>query len=111
MARSPIMAVVMGIIPIVNLYLIYKWFDEFKEATKAAYNPIVQLILCFIPLVNIYIIWKFMNDVDAAVKKKGKEGYPMGATVFLVGCVVLSFLFGISMLFLIYKTQELLNQL
>lgn len=94
-----------------NLYLLYKWFEELKAATKSDSNPILQLILCFIPLVNIYIIWKFMNDVEAAVKKKGKESYPMGATVFLIACIVLSPIMGLSMLYMLYKTQELMNLL
>lgn len=102
----------MGIIPFVNFYLVYKWLVEFKEATKAAYNPIIQLVLWLIPIVDLYFIWKFMNDLEAAVKKKGKEGYPMGATMFFIVCgVVGMILFGLPLLFLVYKTQELLNQL
>jgi uncharacterized Tic20 family protein len=108
MARSPIMAVVMIVIPFVGLYLLYKWFDEFKAATKAAYNPIVQLILCFIPLVNIYILWKFFCDVEAAAKAKGKEGYPLGATILFIVSLVT---FGLGFLFMTYKTQDLMNQL
>ncbi|NYZ73704.1 hypothetical protein H0O00_01030 [Candidatus Micrarchaeota archaeon] len=111
MARSPIMAVIMGIIPLVNLYLIYKWFDEFKAATKATYNPIIQLILCFIPLVNIYIVWKFMGDVEGAAKKKGAAGYPMGATIYLLICIFFCWLFGLPILYMYYKTQEMLNTL
>jgi hypothetical protein len=111
MSRSPIMAVVMSVIPFVGIYLIYKWFDEFKAATKAAYNPIVQLILCFIPLVNIYIMWKFMSDLEAAAKKKGATGYPMGATVFLVLCFLFCWVLFLPLLFMVYKTQELMNTL
>lgn len=107
MARSPIMALVMLIIPLVNLYLIYKWWEELKAATKADYNPIVQLILCLIPLVNLYILWKFFTGVEEAAKKKGAEGYPLGATVLYV----VSIIFGIPMLYMAYKTQELLNGL
>ncbi|VVC03689.1 Uncharacterised protein [Candidatus Bilamarchaeum dharawalense] len=107
MARSPIMALVMAIIPLVNLYLIYKWFVEFKDATKATYNPIIQLVLCFIPLVNLYILWKFFSGVEEEAKKKGAAGYPLGATIlFIVGIFT-----GIGMLFMIYKTQELMNGL
>jgi hypothetical protein len=108
MARSPIIAVVMMIIPIVDLYLLYNWFVELKNATKAAYNPIVQLILCFIPLVNLYILWKFFCDVEEAAKKKGGAGYPLGATVlFIVSLVTM----GLGFLFMTYKTQEMLNTL
>lgn len=107
MARSPIVAVIMLCIPLVNLYLLYKWFSEYKEATKADYNPIIQLVLCLIPLVNLFILWKFFGGVEEAAKKKGSAGYPLGATVlFVVGLVT-----GIGMLFMAYKTQELLNTL
>lgn len=111
MARSPIVAVIMGIIPIVNLYLIYKWWEELKAITKADYNPIIQLILCLIPIVNLYFLWKLFTDVENAAKAKGLEGYPLGATVLYVVGLVLSFFFiGILvMLFMVYKTQELLN--
>lgn len=106
--RSPILAVVMSLIPFVNLYLLYKWFEEYKNATKAEYNPIVQLLLCFIPIVGIYILWKFYSNVEETIKKKGKEGYPLGAT----GLFIVSFLtLGIGMLFMIYKTQEMMNEL
>lgn len=107
MARSPIVAVIMLFIPLVNLYLLYKWFCEYKEATKADYNPIVQLILCLIPLVNLYILWKFFGGVEEAAKKKGSAGYPLGATVLYV----VSIITGIVFLFMAYKTQELLNTL
>ncbi|MFH1520640.1 MAG: hypothetical protein ABID61_03280 [Candidatus Micrarchaeota archaeon] len=107
MARSPVMAVVMAIIPFVGLYLLYKWFSEYKEATKATYNPIIQLVLCCIPLVNLFILWKFFGGVEEAAKAKGSAGYPLGTTVlFIVGLVT-----GIGMLFMIYKTQELMNTL
>ncbi|MFH1785067.1 MAG: hypothetical protein ABH842_01430 [Candidatus Micrarchaeota archaeon] len=108
MARSPVMAVVMMVIPFVGLYLLYKWFEEFKASTNATYNPIIQLVLCFIPLVNLYILWKFFCDVEEAAKKKGSAGYPLGATIlFVVGLVT----FGLGMLFMTYKTQELMNTL
>lgn len=107
MARSPIIALVMMMIPLVNFYLLYKWFTEYKEATKATYNPIIQLVLCFIPLVNLFILWKFFGGVEESAKKKGSAGYPLGATIlFIVGLVT-----GIGMLFMVYKTQELLNTL
>lgn len=110
MARSPIIAVIMMVIPFVGIYLLYRWFEELKDATKADYNSIVQLILCCIPLVNLYILWKFMGDLEAAAQKKG-GAYPMGATVFLIACLVLSPIMGLSLLFLVYKTQDLLNLL
>ena len=107
MTRSPIMALVMGIIPIVNFYLIYKWWEELKVATKETYNPLIQLILCMIPLVNLYFLWKLFTKVEDAAKKKGSTGYPLGATVLYV----ISILTGVVFLFMLYKTQELLNEL
>lgn len=107
MARSPIVALIMAIIPVVNLYLIYQWFVELKAITKADYNPIIQLILCLIPIVNLYFLWKFFTDVEGAAKKKGKEGYPLGATVLYVISIIL----GIPALYMIYKTQDMLNQI
>ena len=107
MARSPIVALIMMMIPLVNLYLLYKWFTEYKEASKATYSPVIQLILCLIPLVNLFILWKFFCNVEESAKAKGSAGYPLGATVlFIVGLVT-----GIGMLFMVYKTQELLNAL
>jgi hypothetical protein len=113
MARSPIVAVIMAIIPIVDLYLIYKWLEEFKAATKASYNSIIQLILWLIPIVDLYFVWKFMSDLEAAAKKKGDAGYPMGATVFFIATIVLSFfMIGLILaLFMAYRTQEMLNKL
>ncbi len=105
MARSPIMALIMSIIPLVNLYLIYKWIVEYKAATKAGYNPIVQLILWLIPIVNLYFIWKFLTGVEEAAKAKGSTGYPLGATVLYIVSIIL----GLPALYLIYRTQELLN--
>jgi len=111
MARSPIVAVIMGIIPIVDLYLIYKWWGELKAITKADYSPIVRLILCLIPIVNIYFFWKFMTETEAAAKKKkAGEGYPMGATVCYILCILFSWVLGLPFLYLLYKTQDLLNK-
>ena len=105
MTRSPIMALVMFIIPIVDLYLIYKWWGELKAATKETYNPIVQLIMCLIPIVNLYFFWQFFTKVENAAKAKGSTGYPLGATVLYI----ISILTGIVFLYMVYKTQELLN--
>jgi len=109
MARSPIMAVIMGIIPFVNIYLLYKWWVELKDISKADYNPIVRLILCFIPLVNLYFYWKFLTEVEELAKKKGSAGYPLGATGFYVAVILFCWVLFIPPLYLIYKTQELLN--
>lgn len=105
--RSPLMALIMSVIPFVNLYLIYKWWDELKQITKATYDPIIQLILCLIPIVNLYFLWKLFNDVEVAAKKKGMEGYPLGATVLYVVSLIL----GIPFLYLVWKTQEMMNKL
>ncbi len=105
--RSPLMALIMSVIPFVNLYLIYKWWDELKEITKAAYDPIIQLILCLIPIVNLYFLWKLFSDVEDAAKKKGIEGYPLGATVLYIISVILV----IPALYLVWKTQEIMNKL
>lgn len=105
MSRSPVMALIMGIIPVVDLYLIYKWWEELKTATKADYSPVIRLILCLIPIVNLYFLWKLFTGVEEAAKKKGNAGYPLGATVLYI----VSIIFMIPFLYLIYKTQELLN--
>ncbi|MBU0533004.1 hypothetical protein KKB44_05940 [Candidatus Micrarchaeota archaeon] len=107
MGRSPIVALIMACIPIVNLYLIYKWWDELKTATTANYSPFIRLILCLIPIVNLYFLWKFFTGVEDAAKKKGVGGYPLGATIFYI----ISIIFFIPAIYLIYKTQELLNAL
>ncbi len=108
MARSPIVALIMAVIPVVNLYLFYKWFEELKAATKADYNSIVQLILCLIPIIQLYFLWKFFSNVENAAKKKGVGGYMFGATIMYI----LSFiLFGLPFIYMIYKTQGLLNEL
>lgn len=99
------MALIMFCIPFVNLYLIYKWLVEYKEKTASDYNPIVQLILWCIPIVNIYFIWKFMGNLETKVTTV--SGYPMGATIFLV----ISLLLVVPMIYIPYKTQELLNAL
>jgi hypothetical protein len=105
MARNPWVALVMAIIPLVNLYLIYKWWDELKTATKADYSPVIRLILVLIPIVNIYYLWKLFSDVEKVSMAKGKGGYAMGATVMYV----LSFLLAVPFLYMLYKTQVLLN--
>jgi len=107
MARNPIVAVIIGIIPIVDLYLIYKWWEELKAATKADYNSVVKLILCLIPIVNLYFFWKLFSDIEKAAKAKGSEGYPLGTTVLYIISIILV----IPMIYMIYKTQELLNTL
>ena len=103
--RSPIMALIMFCIPVVNLYLLYKWLVEYKEKTGADYSPIVQFILWMIPVVNLYFLWKFMGDLEA--KAKGVSGYPLGATLFLIISIFLMF----PLIYFPYKTQELLNAL
>ncbi|MBU0591273.1 hypothetical protein KKF81_01850 [Candidatus Micrarchaeota archaeon] len=107
MARSPIMALIMMIIPVVNIYLLYKWWGEYKAISKESYNPIVRLILCFIPIVNLYFIWKLFTGVETVAKKKGSKGYPLGATVLYILSMITCGLVG---LYMIYKTQELLNE-
>jgi len=111
--RSPIVAVIMSVIPFVNIYLIYKWWEELKQITKATYDPIIQVVLCLIPIVNLYFIWKLLNDVEMAAKSKGMEGYPMGATVLYIVTLVLSFfVIGIiPALYMVWRTQELMNKL
>ncbi len=107
MARNPIVAVIMAIIPIVNLYLIYKWWAELKAVTKEGYSPVVRLILCMIPIVNLYFLWKFVTGVEDAAKAKKMPGYPLGATLLYI----VSIITGIVGIYLIYKTQALLNEL
>jgi len=105
MARSPIVAVIMGLIPFVGLYLIYKWWEELKAVTNAGYNPLIQLILCLIPVVNLYFLWKLFTGVEEAAKAKGAGEYPLGATVLYIVSIILV----IPGLYLMYRTQELLN--
>jgi hypothetical protein len=111
MGRNPIVAVIMMCIPIVNLYLLYKWWGELNAATKSNYNPILYTILMLIPLVNIYALWKLMTATEEAAMAKKLPGYPMGATVFLVVSFLTCFIFigFFLMLFLIYKTQDMMN--
>ncbi len=106
MARSPLLALVMAFIPFVNLYLLYKWWEELKVATKADYDPIIRLILTLIPIVDIYFLWKLFADVEKAAIAKGKGGFALGATWMYI----LSFiLLGIPFLYMFYKNQALLN--
>ncbi len=106
MARNPIMALVMMCIPFVNIYLLYQWWSELKAAKKGDSDPIVWTILSCIPLVQFYAIYKFMLTVDEAAKKAGKEGYPLGVVVLLV----ISILIGLPFLYVIYKTQDMMNE-
>jgi len=108
MARNPWLALLMALIPLVDLYIIYKWWEELKTATKASYSPIIRLILCLIPFVGIYYLWKMFADVENASMAKGKGGFALGATVMYI----LSFiLLGIPFLYMFYKNQALLNGL
>jgi hypothetical protein len=107
MSRDPIVAVIMGIIPFVNLYLIYKWWEELKAVTKEDYNSIVKLILCLIPIVQLYFLWKLVTDIEKQAQAKGMEGFPLGGTVLYI----ISIIFVIPGLYLIYKGQEMLNAL
>ena len=106
MGRSPIVALIMMVIPIVNFYLLYKWWEEYKAMSGEDYNPIMRLILCLIPIVNLYFLWKLFTGVEAVAKKKNKGEYPLGATVlYIVGLVT----FGLGLLYMTYRTQELMN--
>ncbi|MCX6768645.1 MAG: hypothetical protein NTY83_02285 [Candidatus Micrarchaeota archaeon] len=106
MARNPWLALVMSMIPVVNFYILYKWWEELKAATKADYDPIIRVVLMLVPFVNIYFLWKLFSDVEKAAIAKGKAGFMFGATVMYV----LSFLLlGIPFLYMFYKTQDLLN--
>ncbi len=114
MARNPILAVVMMCIPFVNFYLIYQWWQEIKAVTKRDdINPIMQVVFQLIPLVNLWAIWNLFNTVETEAKARKLEGFPMGATVFLIVSFVLCFVFigFLGVLFMIYKTQDLLNQM
>lgn len=118
MARSPIVATVMGIIPFVNIYLLYKWFEELKAAKKLSGDlvffksdsPIVWTILMLVPIVNFYIIYKLMDDVEKAALGAKQTGYPLGVIpLFVVLLIASMFLFGLPMLYLFYRTQEMMN--
>lgn len=44
----------MGIVPFVNVYMIYK--------ARGQHAPVLWLILCFIPCVNIIALWVLASD-------------------------------------------------
>jgi len=112
MGRSPIVAVIMMCIPLVNLYLIYKWWTEIKTVTKREdINPILQVVFQIIPIVNIWAIWNLFSTVEKEAKARKQPGFPMGATVLLIVGFLTSFVFiGIFViLFMVYKAQDMLN--
>jgi len=111
--RSPIMAVVMFCIPFVGIYLIYKWWTELKEITNSDLNPVVNTVLCLIPLVNLYFMWKFFTNVEELAKPKGLA-YPQSATIMMVAAILTTPLLGLGLLvllFMAFKTQEMMNAL
>jgi hypothetical protein len=113
MARSPFTALIMSIIPIVNLYLIYKWWVELRDAKKSDKNPIIWTLLMLIPIVNIYVIYSLYKTAERVAHDAKKEAYAIGVEpLFIAGLVLL--LFGgigvVIFLYMIYRTQEIFNE-
>lgn len=111
--RSPLIALVMGIIPFVNLYLIYKWWSELKAAGKSDKDPLLWTLLMIVPLVNFYAIYQLFTAADGAARAAKKESYPLGVLPLMALAIVGSFFMGLGLvvfLYMIYKTQDMLNQ-
>ena len=106
MGRSPIVALIMGIIPIVDLYLVYKWWQELAAAGGKKYDPIIYTILCCIPLVQLYPIYLLMQTAEDLAAKKKKTGYMFG----VIPMFIISILIGIPALYVLYKTQVIINE-
>ncbi|HQT45513.1 MAG TPA: hypothetical protein PLO51_06035 [Candidatus Micrarchaeota archaeon] len=107
MARNPIVAIIMMVIPIVDIYLIYKWWSELKQAKKSDADPIIYTILMLIPVIDLYALYKLMTDVESAGKKAGKGGYALGVIPLMIVSIILM---GIPLIYVVYRTQEIMNQ-
>ncbi|VVB57307.1 Uncharacterised protein [uncultured archaeon] len=110
--RNPIVALVMFLIPIVNLYLIYCWWKELKAAGKSDKDPLLWTILMIVPLVNIYALYVLFTKVDEVAKAAGKPSFPLGAVpLFIVALILSIFWVGILVfLYMAYQTQNIFNE-
>jgi hypothetical protein len=52
------------IIPIVNIYWIYKFMEGFIKVTKSSASPIMYFIGMCIPLVNFYMIYLIQTGMN-----------------------------------------------
>lgn len=108
-SRSPIVALIMGIIPLVDIYLIYCWWGEMEKKWKLGENPLINTILFLIPLINIYAAYKLISAADAGLKKAGQPGYPFAPIIMMISfCIPIVNFYTLLYLFF-YKTQEQFN--
>ena len=52
------------IIPIVNIYWMYKFMEGFIKATKSDANPVLYFIGMFVPLVNLYMVYTIQTGMN-----------------------------------------------
>lgn len=113
--RSPIVALIMWVIPFVNLYLFYKWWQEVKATWGLEENPLVMTILLMIPIIGLYPLYKIIEVIDSQLKVAGKPGFPLGPVGFIIAWIIgfmLLIIPGLIIsLYFPYKLQECLNEL
>ncbi len=106
MARNPIVAVIMAIIPFVGIYLLYKWWGELNDAGAKKHDPIIYTILFIIPVIDLYALYELLSAADELGRKNKAGGYALGVIPLIIVSIILM---GIPLLYVIYKTQEILN--
>ncbi|HII53922.1 hypothetical protein COT30_05100 [Candidatus Micrarchaeota archaeon CG08_land_8_20_14_0_20_49_17] len=107
MVRNPIVAVIMGIIPLVNIYLLYKWWGELNDAGAKKHDPMIYTVLFLIPVVNLYALYELLSTADELGRKNKAGGYALGVIPLIIVSIILM---GIPLLYVLYKTQQILNE-
>jgi len=107
--RSALMALVMGIIPVVHAYLFYCWCNEAKVKWKAGWlNSTMYAAMFFLPIIQIYPLYRFFTLVESSLAKEGKPAYAIKPLPFALSFVLLP-IWPLIWLYAVYSTQMLFN--
>jgi len=126
--RGVLRALVMGAIPLLHIFLFYKWCNEAKVKWKTAgLNATLYTAMFAVPLLNIYPLYRLLSLIEANLAKEKKKAYilkPLYLSVLMYVAFPLPLLLGTlicpilllavivpvtTWLYIVYKTQSLFN--
>lgn len=121
--RSVLRALVMGFVPVLHIFLFWKFCNEAKVRWKLArLNSTVYAAMFLVPLLNVYPLFRFLSYVQANLGKNGKKAYVLPPlllsalacswilAVIPLACPVVLPISWLSWLYVVYMTQTLFNE-
>ncbi len=104
--RGVLKALIVGAIPVLNVFLFYSWCNEIKLRWKIAkLNSTLYSVLFIFPIISIYPIYQFLLLVQSNLEKEGKKAYLLPPLLLAIStCLIFPWLY------IVFATQSLFNE-